>query len=82
MVLVGWYLLLPPTPGAQPPYGTWEHAGSYDSAADCVESKHRSIATLEALYKKVTPHRDITADRLWQRYIDARCVASDDQRLK
>jgi hypothetical protein len=35
LALVGWYLIVPPTPGTTLPMGRWDHVGSFDNINDC-----------------------------------------------
>jgi len=78
LVLCGWYLIVPPFnksgPLAGTPLSLWtDHEGSYDTARECDQGKQ---ALLDDLDKHQAFHDYRAA------VIFARCIASDDPRLK
>jgi hypothetical protein len=86
LALVGWYLMLPPvTSGhrvnAEAPLGQWERSsGTYDVLGEC----HGAIAKLRQVH---TPLRMVddkihTPEVLARQFASAKCIASDDPRLK
>ena len=66
----GWYLLYPLQPGTQQDLRSWEQYGAYDTAAECEQ---------ERAYWWKNIKKD---DRLYVSATLARCIASDDPRLK
>jgi hypothetical protein len=111
MVLMGWYLMLPPvtcslrpnivegnvvtipeqcTAETDSPLREWDMAGSFDSADDCEGSRQRAAqTTIKQLTREL---RGTLSDRpqLLGRAVaatheasqDARCIATDDPRLR
>ena len=78
LVLCGWYLIVPPFNKsgvlASTPISRWtHHEGSYDTARECGQGKQ---AMLDDLDKHPAFHDYSEA------VIFARCIASDDPRLK
>jgi hypothetical protein len=82
----GWYLLLPPLEKAESgqinvngtrPLSAWDHEAAFDNAADCerlrIAGQQRYVA------------RDPQDERnrlLRDAFLQARCIASDDSRLR
>jgi hypothetical protein len=93
LALAGWYLMLPPwsSPSKfddKAPLNQWEQANAYDSAAVCEKSRYDTVKDLLKGHapngnlldqKTLTPE---TADYNARLYAAARCIASDDPRLK
>jgi hypothetical protein len=93
----GWYLLIPSTPRdsagqltveVAAPFHRWEHVDSYDSAAECraeMFARKRIASERAAEVGRSPDARTQVADGVraifiaWER---ARCIASDDPRLK
>jgi hypothetical protein len=89
LVLVGWYLMMPPpygpktNPGAAP-LGQWTVFGRYDSARECSDERTKmirvqSMALLSDLVEGVS---DANLPSLSLDFKHAQCIASDDPRLK
>lgn len=95
LILCGWYLLLPPllgsvgTPGAKvgddTPFSMWKTITVYDTASAC-KDKYREYAweVIDIAQQNLKKYGHV---QLWdQQRIDqaeaARCIASDDPRLK
>jgi hypothetical protein len=89
LVLVGWYLMMPPpygpktNPGAAP-LGQWTVFGRYDSARECSDERTKmirvqSMALLSDLVEGVS---DANRPSLSLDFKHAQCIASDDPSLK
>ena len=90
----GWYLLKPPTQSrisegeekifaiTDAPLSQWEHAGSYDKAAECEKAKKDLSASA---LRDMGDNRDSDLKEifivLYTQASTARCVAFDDPRL-
>ena len=78
LALLGWYLMIgPPTDKAgvrntSAPLSQWELFEGYDTAEECRNNK-------VAMFTKAREKGDKANERLM---LDAKCVASDDPRLK
>jgi hypothetical protein len=78
LVLVGWYLLVPPPQAFknskyyQVPLGEWTHKATFDSESECKQEIRNGCHSVD--------HGDIFGFE--GPYCHARCVASDDPRLK
>jgi hypothetical protein len=69
LVLVGWYLLVPPSQDTNLPISQWNHIGSFDTAAECEKNR-------------VDLHRQNLNDPAKDQLILlSECIASDDPRL-
>jgi hypothetical protein len=86
LVLVGWYLMAPPTGVDNKlhidwPLRLWDQIGSYDDAKQCHAGKIRMEQGLDSPEIKAGMHPIM---RIWlKRKIDqSQCIASDDPRLK
>ena len=90
----GWYLLLPPgtfddSDPANPvfqmdntvPMSRWRHLGSYDSAKECEKGKAEEVRSVTVL-PVTAKGGEVTKLHLWLRTGEARCIMSDDPRLK
>lgn len=88
LALVGWYLMAPPlvriptttgpsspTPASAAPLSRWKQIGQFDRAKDC----EQALAKEQAIYQG-EPGFMKDPDALASTY--ARCIASDDPRLK
>jgi hypothetical protein len=82
----GWYLLVPWEKGPHPQpvsFAMWDHR-SYDTALDCEYDLTRQVERREQrikLGKDTAKEREIN-QRVLDRLTWARCIASDDPRLK
>lgn len=72
LALLGWYLLIPPS-GADKkladtsaPFSWWNHNASYDTAKAC----EGDLLEMRAKFSYA------------RRWVEARCIASDDPRFK
>lgn len=79
LVLVGWYLMMPPLNRNLPdgvdtdaPLSRWVYLGSFDTASECNEFALRSASEYKAAGDKES---EILM------FLD-RCIATDDPRLK
>jgi hypothetical protein len=98
LALVGWYLMVPPTPW-NPKISTWTIWNSYDTAAQCGivlgrqrESASRVLADMAALAKHKPTNKfqaEVDAVTLDPKFkameeaeLNAACISSDDPRLK
>jgi hypothetical protein len=95
---VGWYLMAPPfsrdthEPINDAPLSKWSFDSGYDSAAECQGAKAAKTKSLSAKFAKASPapHNPFrmhsgTAELarfLYMQILSARCVATDDPRLK
>ena len=76
LVLLGWYLLLPPfgpnekAANTGAPFAQWEHNGSFDSASACEDAQAKGRDFYRGDKREV------------ERFVWGRCIASDDPRLK
>jgi hypothetical protein len=81
LVLVGWYLLLPPwiAPNkfdARAPMSKWEQSGKFDSVAQCK-------VMLSALVDWYADHPEEKEASWFRRlYRKAQCVSAEDARLE
>jgi hypothetical protein len=94
LALVGWYLLLPPTtdrgkPLLDAPLSKWEMDRSNDTSKECeaVKAAHTLCALTNG--SLLAPDYDgcqNLSDEEWskpqQPYLNAKCIASDDPRLR
>jgi hypothetical protein len=83
LALVGWYLMLPPMDGNIPnvkaAFSQWDILLSFDIAETC-ESKRADLRSkILGRVKNDEAANRLDTDR---RLIDARCIATDDPRLK
>jgi hypothetical protein len=79
LALVGWYLMMPPPPPPgdhttpqETPLYLWRTYSSFDNAKDCEEARSKMVN------KPPTP----SAAEGEALYLNIRCIASDDPRLK
>ena len=98
LALVGWYLMMPPfirvgpdprdpsrdrvVPDSDAPLRKWFWSGSFDSVDACQRSQEKEIAEMQtrSLAQPVPPAE---IDRnVEMAFREARCIASDDPRLK
>jgi hypothetical protein len=87
LLAVGWYLMLPPRPldpssalSSIPPLNQWQTVRSFDTATAC---ENALTITVQRLKKEMDA--DPTNAAAAGKYgiaADARCIASDDPRLK
>jgi hypothetical protein len=85
IVLLGWYLLAPPTSVHQiikaTSFANWVQLGTYDQATDCQEhlemTQHGKNPSISRISMKDQAASQVSAASLEE----ARCVASDDPRL-
>jgi hypothetical protein len=90
--LVGWYLLQPPrsAPGkfdASAPLSKWEQDSTHDSSAACEQAKLAMVYVSEMLLTSLrksseSEHTRANVQFILRRYFAARCIATDDPRLK
>jgi hypothetical protein len=85
LVLVGWYLIVPPLTAKAPrqvnykaPLTYWHISGSYDTAAKCREAESKLFNDTMSVYRNDETLLPSPA----QARITAECIASDDPRLK
>jgi hypothetical protein len=75
LAFLGWYLMIAPGKGdkflVNAPLSKWRQLGEFDSAAECDKQRSEWMATIIRLSAPGT------AEGEW-----ARCIASDDPRLK
>ena len=89
LAVIGWYLMMPPpywskTNPRNAPLGQWTLFGRYDSAQECSDERTKMIrvqymALLSDLAEDVS---DPNRPSLSLDFKHARCIASDDPRLK
>jgi len=88
LALVGWYLMVPPTPirhpqpdANMPPISRWENRGSFDTAKECDSERWKKI--MDWNYKNTVKDGDIDSveGQLVAQYTLGQCIASDDPRL-
>jgi hypothetical protein len=87
LALVGWYLLAPPNVWVgkedrvdeTAPLDSWIQLGSYDTAVRCQQALDQINAKVYAAYEKDKRARHPFQ---WRLGVDAKCVATDDPRLK
>ena len=98
LALVGWYLMTPPIdwtgkrsyPDDRAPLSKWEMAGSFDPAEACQHKRDDEIyhpCTLDIPASSVCPQNAIPRDDdFWraerESFFEARCIGTDDPRLK
>jgi hypothetical protein len=97
LALVGWYLMLPPfirvgpdprepgrdivAPDSAAPLSKWFWSGSFDSVEACERSQEKEITETQRRNSlKTSFHARIDRDEMAFR--EARCIATDDPRLK
>jgi hypothetical protein len=92
----GWYLLSPPVSHVEGqnwaiydnlPLRSWNQVGAFDTATGCEEVRAKGLkATRDALDELFRKENRTADDQLWMIRLGAdnlaRCVASDDPRLK
>jgi hypothetical protein len=83
LALAGWYLMVPPDLADLAPISAWRHFGSYDSARKCDSA--RSQLGIDAV--KDENASGCKTEQSEHCFLDfakenARCVATDDPRLK
>ena len=81
----GWYLLVPwSTNPPLAPIAEWDHHASFDTAAACEKELRAQIDIRDELKKvgKGTTQQLKTNQLIRERLNWARCIASDDLRLK
>jgi hypothetical protein len=88
LALVGWYLMVPPIASRTGPINRdallekWETWFAFDTAAEC-QARIKTIANAAIGRLKAQPVAIATEQRISDlQAISARCVASDDPRLK
>jgi hypothetical protein len=90
LALLGWYLMLPPAdlktcPAADAPISKWDISQSFDTASDCETSRSRSF---NEVIHGLAQHQfkgtcgDAKMDPIAAQITLARCIATDDPRLK
>jgi len=98
LALVGWYLMVPPFAGTgkgsypddRAPLSKWSMGGSFDSAEACQQKIDDYIyhpCLLDMPAGSVCPQNAIPHDDDFERaehesFIEARCIGTDDPRLK
>ena len=95
LALVGWYLMMPPIKGNLPdlktdtdaPLSRWQQRGAYDTAKACEEKLEvlQGADGLTEAESKLSAGKNVTAKELQILSAPinyARCVATDDPRLK
>jgi len=89
LALVGWYLMVPSLVGdpfrvdADAPISRWEIDSSYDSASDCEAALSRAIREKGLTYSE--SRRAVKAGSTAMLHLPfgmAKCIATDDPRLK
>ncbi len=82
LALVGWYLMVPPSPVAKywerPPLSKWEQYQSFDTAAECENRKSDETFRLAGKLPNIAP----SENQLLLQFTIGQCIASDDPRLK
>jgi hypothetical protein len=83
LALVGWYLLVPPINSMRldrtAPLPTWMQAASFDSAAQCDADR---LEGLQKINEQAKDSRDPVTLNEQEQLTFARCIATDDPRLK
>jgi hypothetical protein len=83
LALSGWYLLVPPINSLRvdrsAPLSTWMQAGSFDSGAQCDE---RRLEGVQKINEQAKGSDDPVTLAEQEQLTFARCVATDDPRLK
>jgi hypothetical protein len=94
LVLVGWYLMVPPLSPSGPhyvvlrgaPLSEWIIDESFDSAAECEQARHDGILSARQSAEKAGICKPVPGstcdDPLLQEAVLAKCIATDDPRLK
>jgi hypothetical protein len=79
LVLVGWYLLMPPKNNPEAPLGQWEVISiMYESRSECESLRTNAIQGWLILQDDLHP----SAAELNSYVHASRCVSADDPRLK
>lgn len=82
LVLVGWYLMVPPFSAKRvlhdTPLSGWQPVEHYSTLAECEEGKETTVRELIAFAKPQNLPRSYKIEALRV----AKCVATDDPRLK
>jgi hypothetical protein len=86
LTLVGWYLMLPPIarlgdhlrPNVDAAISEWEDTDSFDSASQCHDGINDLVRARQTSKFTVESERPLA---IWQAQL-AKCIASDDPRLK
>ena len=98
LVLVGWYLMIPPSPSynqdgsmkAFPPISAWTVSSAHDASAECESAKEHILGDALGACNK-NPRQPSAGNRatcdqvLWEflgQALHAQCIATDDPRLK
>jgi hypothetical protein len=98
LALVGWYLMMPPfvrvvpdprnpsrdsvAPDSDVPLSKWFWSGSFDSVVACQRSQEKEIAETQRRNSlSHSPPAEIDRN-VEAAFWEARCIASDDPRLK
>ena len=85
----GWYLMLPPLtqdsndkalPAPWRPVSEWELHQTFDTAAACEEGRDRLIRALGRMYSSGLSPQEVHPNP--RQAFAARCIATDDPRLK
>jgi len=98
LALVGWYLMVPPMdncvgvikekPCADSPLATWSVQSKFSSEAACQENKRigdekaRGYLMMLAARNRQSSSRASFGESTYMWYLTAKCIASDDPRLK
>jgi hypothetical protein len=86
LVLVGWYLMVPPWPAkTSTPLSQWIIVKSFDTAANCESGLHQQQVSARALAKHVEQGTSPLPKELPEfeaHWFWATCIATDDPRLK
>jgi hypothetical protein len=97
LALVSWYLMMPPfikvgpgprdpsgdrVPDSDAPLGKWFWAGSFDSVDACQRSQEKEIAETQRRNSLSSSPSAEMGRNVESAFREARCVASDDPRLK
>jgi hypothetical protein len=81
LVLVGWYLMLPPVfkgiPHSSDPLGDWIIFDSFDKASECKAAKDKRGNEVAGWVREHALKEAAAAQ--WE---ESQCIASDDPRLK
>jgi hypothetical protein len=87
LALVGWYLMSPLVDHKaekllyEAPLTYWEHEGSFDTAAECERKLRDNVRVMSNLTMKSTD-RSPGYNLGLNSALAAKCIASDDPRLK
>lgn len=89
IALVGWYLMTAPPPpndggkfdfDLSAPLSQWDIAGSYDRAAECMQALGEEIKP--STFRAMGMDAKMTQQQAYRYSRAARCISTDDPRLK